>query len=108
MTRDFTFTLATANVWYNIWSLIKSDASFTDLYFGNSPYVPNMVCEFKFQNQTPGANIYRSDSKLEGGFDLTGGSWDRDASNLNSIDLNNQNFKTDTAGAVLYVKITAR
>lgn len=108
MTRDWTFTLPLAGTWYNLWSdLIVQDPSFVDRTFSNAPYVPNMVCELKFQNQTPGATITRSDSKRESGFQLTGGSWDVDRSQSNAIDLNNMNFQTDTAASVLYVKITS-
>ena len=108
MTRDWTFTLANANQWYNLWSLILTDPSFTDSTLSNSPFVSKMACELKFQNLTNGSNIYRSDSKLEAGFQLPGGSWDVDRSDSNSIDLSNCNFQPDTAGAKLYVKITSR
>ena len=107
MTRDWLFILPNAGVWYNLWTLITSDPTFLNSTFSNAPYVPSTVCNLKFQNQTPGANIYRSDSKLEGGFQLTGGSWDEDRAPVNAIDLNNNNFKSDTAGAKLYVKITS-
>jgi hypothetical protein len=107
MTRSWNFTLSTANVWYNLWTLIKADPSFTDFTFGNSPYVPNMVSQLKWQNNTPGSNLYKSDSKLEAGFGLPGASWDVDFAQSNNIDLNNVNFKTDTEGATFYVSIIA-
>jgi hypothetical protein len=107
MTRDFTFVLTAANQWYNLWNdLITKDSSY-DATASYGPFVPSAVCELKFQNQVPGVNIYRSDSKLESGFLLTGGSWDVDRADRNSIDLKNNNFKSDTAGAKLYVKITS-
>ena len=107
MTRDWTFTLKTVNQWYNLWTLIQADKSYTDPTFSNSPYVPNMVRELKFQNKTAGSNIYRSDSKLESGFQLSSFSWDVDRAEGNTIDLTNCNFQSDTANAILYVKITA-
>jgi len=107
MTRDWVFTLPLAGFWYNLWDLIVADPSFTDPIFSNAPFIPSMVCNLKFQNQTPGSNIYRTDSKKEVGFGLSGGSWDEDRSDRNVTDLKNQYFSTDTAGASLYVKIIA-
>jgi len=108
MTRDWSFTLPVANQWYNLWKdLISKDTSFTDSTFSNAPFVPNRVCEFKYQNQTAGSNVQLSDSKKEVGMGLTGGSWDVQRSNRNTIDLTNKNFQTDTAGTVLYVAIAA-
>ena len=107
MTTDWTFTLITANQWYNLWTLITNDPSFTDSKFTSGNYVPNMVCELKYQNQTAGSNITLSDNKLESGFILTGGSWDVSRSSTNTIDLNRRNFKSDTAGTVIYVSIVS-
>jgi hypothetical protein len=108
MTRDWVFTLTTPGLWYNLWTLIQADASFTDPTFSNSPYVPSSVSELKFQNQTAGSVVYRSDNKLEAGFQLTSYSWDVDRSGgHNCIDLKNTNFSTNLAGSKLYVKITS-
>ena len=106
MTRDWTFTLSNANQWYNLWTLIASDPSYTDPTFTHAPYIPSNVKELKYQNQSNGGNIYVSGSKKEFGFQLTSGSWDvsRAASGA-SIDLQNRNFQTDTSGAILYVSI---
>ena len=72
MTRDFTFVLTAANQWYNLWNdLITKDSSY-DATASYGPFVPSVVCELKFQNQVPGVNIYRSDSKLESGFRIHG------------------------------------
>ena len=113
MTRDWNFTLTSSTattgtlIYTNLWTLITSDSSFKDPYFGNAPFVPNLVTMLKYQNQTPGANIYIADNKLKGGFQLTGGSWDVRNATTDSIDLTNVNFASDTNGAVLYVEITA-
>src|SRR5271163_4761075 len=107
MTRSWNFTFIAANTVYSLWSLIQADKSWSDPTFSNSAYVPNQVCEYKFQNLTDGANFFRADSKKEAGFQLTSGSWDVDRSDRNNINLMNEYWSTDTVGAVLYVKVTS-
>lgn len=108
MTRDWSFTLQNVGQWYNLWyDLIALDPSF-DTYGATAPFIPSIVCQLEYQNQTPGAAVECSDSKKQQGFQLTGASWDIKSSNNNSIDLKNRNFKADTVNTVLYVAIISK
>jgi hypothetical protein len=109
MTRSWSFSFTTTGTFFNLWNdLISKDATFTDQYFGNAPFVPSMVTELEYQNQTPGSNFgFAFDSKKEAGFNLTGASWDIRRGSRNNIDLKSVYIKTDTNPSVLYVSITA-
>ena len=115
MTRSWSFTLkpilnngVVSPTWYNLWTLITGDSSFTDPYFGNAPFVPNMVEELEIQNQTPGATLQRSDdSELEAGLRVTGNAADLRRAVKSNIDLKRVNLLTDTNPTVVYVGITA-
>src|SRR6266478_7371841 len=111
MTKIFNLTLTASNTWYNLWDLIK--ASFIDPVFdptfSQTPYIPSEVCELKWQNQTPGSNIFRTekinDPYTATGFITQGYAWDVDRADRNIIELKKQNFSSDIAGALLYVSI---
>lgn len=107
MQRDFYFTLATPLQWYNVWTLITQDSTFVDATFTNAPYVPTMVQEFQWQNQTSGATVQESDNKKEAGLQGSSGGGNLRRSSVNSINLKNLYFMTDTASTQLYVSITA-
>ena len=113
MTKIFNLTLTANNTWYNLWELIK--ASFAnpafDPTFSNTPFIPDCVCELKWQNQTAGSNVYRTEKITNPyaatGFITQGYAWDVDRSDRNVIELKKQNFSSDIAGALLYVSILA-
>lgn len=105
MTRTWTFTLANANQWYNLWKDLI-DPTITDKSFSNSPYVSDRVSELEIQNLTGGTNLLTAGADLIGGFGLSGQSWDVNRTSKNAIDLRAKNFSTDTAGSKVYVSIT--
>ncbi|SRR6266571_5386566 len=111
MTKIFNLTLAANNTWYNLWDIIIASIPEFDQTFSNTPYIPSEVCELKWQNQTAGSNIYRtesiSDPYAATGFITQGYAWDVDRADRNVIELKKQNFSSDTAGALLYVSILA-
>lgn len=108
MTREWSFTLTVVSKWYNLWSdLIAKDSTFTDPTFTNAPFVPARINELVIQNQTTATILSRSDSKLETGFTISGGSIDRRAGEKNNIDLKNINLSTNTNPTVVYVSIVA-
>lgn len=115
VTRNFTLTLSNAGQWYNLWDLIAAywlaKDGFFDPTFANTPFTPDRVSELKWQNQTPGSFLQKTsqtnDPYAAIGFVTEGYAWDVDRASRNIIDLKAQNFATDTAGAILYVSISA-
>ena len=45
MTRSWQFTLADDTLFYNLWTLITEDSSFTDPTFETAQFVPSQVCQ---------------------------------------------------------------
>lgn len=104
MTRDFVFTLTVVGQNFNLWDMIN--ATIVDKTLSNSGFVPKMVKELEVQNLTAGSTIRRSSSPIATtGFEITSGSWDINRSSTHDIDLTSKNFKTDVAGAQIYVQI---
>ena len=99
MTREWLFTLTDITKTYNLWADLI--APLLDLTMSNTPYVPSMVQELKVQNQSAGTNAVWSKFALAGAF------WDVKRSAMNSIDLKQETFSTDTNPTVLYVAIIA-
>ncbi len=112
MTRSWVFTLAAAGTWYNLWyDLITKDPAFLDATFTNAPFIPSQVCELQIQSPStlnPGVVLNVSyDGKKEGGTELTSGVADLRRSNRNLIGLKQCYIKSDTAGGIANVVISA-
>jgi hypothetical protein len=69
MTRSRTFLLPVANTWYNLWSLIKADASFTEPTFTTAPYFPSVVNQLNYQSQGAITNANNGGSLINVSFD---------------------------------------
>lgn len=99
-----------ANQWYNLWTLITQDISFTDPTFTAASYVSNVCKTFKYQSQNStinanngGANIRVSlDKNLEAGEELLSGQAD---SVSGVIDVKNVSVNSSIAGAGLNVSL---
>jgi len=111
MTRNFQLTLTDASKWYSLWDLIIAGIEDFDPTFSNTPFIPDRVCELKWQNLSPGSFLRLRDKPNDPyaaeGFITEGYAWDVSRARGNVIDLKNQFFSTDTAGALMYVALTA-
>ena len=101
MVRDFDLVLTLDSHDYNLWNdLILPLLS--DPTFGDTAFVPSMVCEISYQNTAAGSTV-----TVNGGFQLLGGSWDVKRSSKNTIDLKSFKFNTDTPGSTIHVSLVA-
>jgi hypothetical protein len=108
MTRSWQFTLTTSGIWYNLWTLITADPSFTDPTFTNAPYTPSKVGQISIYGTTGNISI-SLDSNLESGFVATAtlpyidGPFD-----TNCIDLKTISLKSSVGSGVVNVSIVSK
>jgi len=111
MTRSWQFTLSSSTIWYNLWTLITSDLSFTDPTFTTAPYVPSSVCELNISSTGIGTNtdIYVSeDSNDEVGVGIAAGAVYKKSTNDNYINLKTFSVKGDVVNGIINVNITSK
>lgn len=106
MQRSWQLTLPIANTWYNLWTLITQDPSFTDHTFTTGVFVPSMVSECNIQANNVNISI-SEDTNQEVGLNITVGSSYRQAVQTNAIDLKAKSIKSQSNGAIINVAIVA-
>lgn len=109
MTRSWQFTLSSSSVWYNLWTKIKGDSSFTDPTFSTAPFVPSKVCQLFIYATTNNANV-SLDSNDEIGFTIAvaGVPFQLGPFDSNIIDLETITIKPSSSSGVINVAIVAK
>lgn len=109
--RSFDYTVVNAGQWYNLWNDIIANLPGFDPYMSNGVYYPSSACELQIQSDSQtNAGMYITvayDNKKLGGTTIGAGSADLRRTSRNSIDVKGCNVKSDTAGALIHVEISA-